>query len=105
MPYAKNYPKAEDINFLASSKFISFTYEVSDTDVTANSEGRKIVPAGTVYPANDATAIGLLYTDVDVTNGPQPGPVLVEAWVLEARLPEAPTAEAKAAMKHIKFKA
>ncbi len=102
--YVKTYPQGKDVNFLASSKFTSFTYEVLDIGVTADAHGRKIVPAGTVYPKNDATAIGILYTDVDVTEGPQPGAVLVEAWVLEARLPIVPSAEAKTAMKGIKFK-
>ncbi|MCM3747448.1 hypothetical protein M3223_08780 [Paenibacillus pasadenensis] len=92
-------------NFLASAKFTSFTYQVSDAGVLANAQGRKIVPAGTVYPANDATAIGLLLNDIDVTTGPQPGAVLVEAWVLEARLPVAPAAAAKTALAgKIKFK-
>ncbi|MTI56149.1 hypothetical protein [Geosporobacter ferrireducens] len=104
MPYVKRYGKVEDINFLASSKYIPFTYEVSDEGVVANSQGRKIVPSGTIYPANDETAIGILFTDVDVTEGPQPGSVLVEAWILEDRLPVAPTADAKTAMKNIKFK-
>jgi len=104
MAYAKNYDKAEDVNFLASSRFTSFTYQVSDVGVTANAEGKKIVPAGTVYPANDATAIGILYTDVNVSEGPQPGAVLVDAWVIGSRLPVAPTADAKTAMKNIKFK-
>lgn len=92
-------------NFLASADFTSFTYQISDSGVIANAQGRKIVPAGTVYPANDATAIGLLLNDIDVTTGPQPGAVLVEAWVLEARLPVAPAAAAKTALAgKIKFK-
>lgn len=102
--YVKSYPQGKDINFLASSKFTSFTYKISDSGIAPDALGRKIVPAGTVYPANDATALGLLYTDVDVTEGPQAGPVLVEAWVLESRLPAAPVAAAKTAMKGIKFK-
>ncbi|MDZ5711653.1 hypothetical protein [Jeotgalibacillus haloalkalitolerans] len=104
MPYVKNYGKTEDINFLASAKFIAFTEEVSDSGVTANEHGRKVVPAGTVYPANDATAKGILFHDVDVTEGPQPGSVMVEGYVIEARLPAAPTAEAKTAMTEIKYR-
>lgn len=102
--YVKSYGKTQQINFLASAKYQNFTYQVSNAGVTANSEGRKIVPAGTVYPANDATAIGILFNDVDVTEGPQPGAVMVEGYVLEARLPVAPSAEAKTALKEIKFR-
>ncbi|SDR82025.1 hypothetical protein SAMN05444162_0119 [Paenibacillaceae bacterium GAS479] len=102
------YVKSESVkqvNFLASSKFTSFTYQVSDTAVTPDAKGRKIFPAGTVYPANDATAIGILLNDIDVTTGPQPGAVLVDAWILEARLPVAPAAAAKTALAgKIKFK-
>ncbi|MFD2334681.1 hypothetical protein ACFSR7_36015 [Cohnella sp. GCM10020058] len=101
--YVTNKTRTE-INFLASAKFLAFTYQISDSGVTANADGRKIVPAGTVYPANDGTAIGILHDDIDVTTGPQPGSVIVEAWILEARLPAAPSTAAKAAMKEIKFK-
>lgn len=105
MPYVKNYGKTEQINFLASSKYQTFTVQVSDAGVTANAEGRKIVPAGTVWPANDATAQGLLFNDVDVTFGPQPASLLVEGYVIEARLPVAVEAvNAKPALKEIKFR-
>lgn len=102
--YVKNYGKAEDINFLASAKVTSFTEQISDIGVTADENGRKIVKAGTVWPANDATAKGIVYTDVDVTEGPQPGAVLYEAWVIEERLPEVVSAEAKPVLKGIKFR-
>jgi hypothetical protein len=101
--YAKSVSVNQN-NFLASDKFVAFTYQVSDAGVVANSEGKKIVPAGTVYPLNDATAVGILTTEVDVTNGPQPGSVMVEGYVIEARLPVAPIAAAKTAMKEIKFR-
>lgn len=94
---------AADINILKSSKFQSFTVQVSDAGVTANAHGRKIVPAGTIYPANDATATGILYKDVDVTNGPQPGANIVEGYIIKGRLPVVPAAAAITALKEIKF--
>lgn len=102
--YVENYGKVEDINFLASAKVVSFTEQISDEGVTADDNGRKIVQAGTVWPANDETAKGIVYTDVDVTKGPQPGAVLVEAWVIEERLPESLSTEAKEALVEIKFR-
>lgn len=96
--------KTEEINFLASARVQSFTHQIEDAGVTANSVGRKIVSAGTIYPANDATAEGIVYTDVDVTDGPQPGSLIVEAYILEERLPVAPSVEAKAALTEIKFR-
>ncbi|WP_438435414.1 hypothetical protein [Gorillibacterium sp. sgz500922] len=104
MPYIKRESVSQP-NFLASSDYTSFTYQISDAGVAANAKGRKIVPAGTVWPANDGTAVGILLNDIDVTAGPQPGAVLVEAWILEARLPVAPAAAAKTALAgKIKFK-
>lgn len=104
MPYVEESNNFSRVNFLASSKVQAFTYPVSDTGVSPDAKGRKIVRAGTILPANDATAKGILYNDVDVTNGIQPGSLIVEAYILEERLPEAPTAEAKAALKEIKFR-
>lgn len=103
MPYVNNVKNYNRVNFLKSSKVQAFTTVVSDVGVAARADGKKVVPAGTILPANDATAKGILYTDVDVTNGPQPGSLIVEAYVLEARLPVAPEAAAKTALKEIKF--
>ena len=67
-------------------------------------DGKKIVKAGTIFPANDGTAKGFVVNDVDVTTGPQPGAILDHGYVYEERLPEAPAAEAKTALeKHIIF--
>ena len=48
--------KVDQPNFLASAKFQNFTQQVDDTGVTANSEGKKIVPAGSVYKVVDKKA-------------------------------------------------
>ncbi|MDQ0269946.1 hypothetical protein [Cytobacillus purgationiresistens] len=104
MPYVKKVSNAERVNFLAASKVQSFTYQVSGEGVTPNENGKKIVKVGTILPANDETAEGILYTDVDVSNGPQPGALIVEAYVLEERLPVTPDAEAKTALSKITFR-
>ena len=62
--------------------------------VTRN--GRTIVPMGAVIPANGATAKGILYEDVDVTDGAAAGSVVTEGTVYGDRLPAA-LAEAGAA--------
>lgn len=90
-------------NFLASAKFQNFTYQVDDTGVEADANGKKIVQAGTVFK-KDGVAVGLVFADVDVTNGPQAAAIMVEGYVLEARLPAEVSAEDKAAMKEIKFR-
>ncbi len=104
MPYVKGVTNYNRVNFLASSKVQSFTTLVSDTGVPVDANGKKIVRAGTVLPTNDASAKGILYNDVDVTHGPQPGSLIVEAYILEARLHTAPTEEAKTALTEIKFR-
>lgn len=101
------YVKSEnvqEVNFLASAKYLNFTRQISDEGVTADSNGKKIVKAGTVYRNENDVAIGLVFADVDVTNGPQPGAVMYEGWVYEKRLPATISAEDKATMTGIKFK-
>lgn len=93
----------KEVNFLASAKFQNFTYQVDDTGVDADANGKKIVQAGTVFK-KDGVAVGLVFADVDVTNGPQPAAIMVEGYVLESRLPAEVSEEDKAAMKEIKFR-
>lgn len=59
---------------------------VSATGVTANAEGKKIVKAGTILPANDKTAKGVLLHDTDVTNGDAPGTLIIHGFVDNAKL-------------------
>ena len=63
---------------------------------TAN--GGKYMPMGTVYPANDATAEGIVYEDVDVSSGNMPGSVVLSGVVYENRLPVAIATAAKTAL-------
>lgn len=89
-----------EINFLDSEKFVSFTRQV-DKDTPGVKDG--IVPAGTVFPKNDATAEGITINDVDVSNGPQAVGVIVEGYINAARLPLIPASDAVIAMKKITF--
>ena len=61
-----------------------------DSALAVTEEGRKIVKAGTIFPANDATAIGVILNDYDVTDGDQMAAVVIHGFVLEAKLPAAP---------------
>jgi hypothetical protein len=74
------------------------------TDKTAvDVEGRKIIKAGTIWPANDATAKGVVFHDVDVTDGAATGALLFEGSVKVRMLPAEPDAAAKAALPRITF--
>lgn len=92
-----------EVNFLASAKFQNFTYQVDGTGIKADESGRKIVKAGTVYKKEEK-AIGLVFADVDVTNGPQPAAIMVEGYVIESRLPAVVEESDKTAMSGIKFR-
>jgi len=99
---------------------------VDNTDVEVNSDGKKIVPAGTIVggstkpvlanrgepvtkknttgaDGNGAEAEGVLLYDVDVTHGPATGAMLIHGFVLLERLPDEPCTEAIAALKGITF--
>ncbi len=68
--------------------------------VTIN--GRVIVPMGAVIPANGATAKGILYEDIDVTDGAAPGSVVTEGTIYADRLPAALESAAASALTRIK---
>lgn len=80
---------------------VAYPVTVNATGVTADSYGRKIIPAGTpiggaknalqdetvvLSVANDATAQGVLEHDIDVTAGESAGTMIVWGWVNEYRI-------------------
>ena len=79
---------------------------VSATGVSANADGKKIVKAGTPYPANDGTALGVLLHDVDVTQGDAQGTYVYEGVIDPVKLTAngiTITAAAKAAMPNVQI--
>lgn len=88
---------------LKHNDFTATTTLFADTGIVANDEGKKIIPAGTIWPANDATAQGVILNDVDVTYGNENGALVLHGFINTAKLPETPTAEAKAALTQISF--
>lgn len=100
MVYVKKAETINDTNFLKSQNFLSFTKQVDNTHA-AVADG--ILPAGSIYPADDATAEGITINDVNVINGPQPVGVIVEGHILIERLPVKPSDEAQKAMRGIKL--
>lgn len=76
--------------FLVNNEDCSrFTRTIPQSLATTNADGTKYVKMGTVFPANGATATGIIYEDVDVTSGNMPGSVVTKGEVYEDRLPEA----------------
>lgn len=77
-------------NFLASEvglRTVTYTFDASNENVTTEKDvhgcTHKIIKAGTIYPKNDATVKGIVFTDVDVTNGNRPGSLMVIGRVLK----------------------
>lgn len=76
------------------------TREIPQSLATTLTDGRKIVKAGTFYPANSSgTVEGIVYEDVDVTSGNMPGSVCVNGTVYLDRLPASPESGVQSALE------
>lgn len=93
--------------FLAEEKCSreSMTIAANHAQAVTLPDGSKIVPMGAVIPANDGTAKGILYEDVEVTNGAAAGSVVTRGVVYSGRLPAALAAAAASALTGIVTKA
>lgn len=91
--------------FLADPASLRTLVEVPENAeyVVTGDNGRKYVPCGTIYPANNASAIGIVYEDVEVSCGSARAPVVIAGKVFANRLPAEPTQAAKSSMKAITF--
>lgn len=70
---------------LFNDHYVAIPYDCSA--ISANSEG--IIPAGTLIPANDATAIGVLLSDVKKADNPN-GTIVIHGFIKKAKLPTPP---------------
>ena len=85
--------------FLAHEKCVRETREIPQTGATTADNGGKYVKMGTIFPSNDANAVGIVYEDVDVTTGNMPGSVVTKGVVYTNRLPVAPASAARTALE------
>lgn len=92
--------------FLASEECTRETVTVlpNHSQVVTMADGSKYVPAGAVIPSNDGNAKGILYEDVDVSNGAMPGSLVTKGIVYEDRLPAAIESTAEAVLPGIVVK-
>ncbi len=81
---------------LYNDHYVAIPYDCSE--LTADSSG--IIKAGTIVPANDSTAIGVLLYDVKKADNLN-GTVVIHGFIKSAALPEAPSSEAS--LKQITF--
>ena len=87
--------------FLASEECTRVTAKILQAKGTTVGS-TKVVPAGTVYPSNDGYAVGIVYEDVDVTNGDNVGSLVTGGIVYEDRLPAAIEDAAESALTGIR---
>lgn len=76
---------------------------LKDDAASVTIDGRKIIKAGTIYPTNDGSAIGVVFYDVDVTDGDINGTLIIHGFVKTPALPVNPASTAKAVLKGIQF--
>ncbi|GAA4827977.1 structural protein [Paenibacillus vulneris] len=100
--------------------YVALAVTVDDAGITANAEGKKIVPAGTIVgnsilsdPTKKAkkavtttgvsNAEGVLLNDTDVTYGPAAGAMVIHGFIDLNKIPTAPATEEIAALRQITF--
>lgn len=91
-------------NILANDHFVAITYDCSKLTSLAT-DG--VIQEGTIIPANDDTAIGILLSPVVLAENPN-GTIVVHGFIATEKLPEKPTEDAsgsgaKSALKQITF--
>lgn len=124
--YFKEIEFSNTPNFLASQHYINFTKTAVNTDVVADESGKKYVVAGSLLSESGKVVtitrsgssgsytysfsedpVGIVFSTVDVTYGPQPVSSMVEGYVIAERLQGEYVAEAvediKAKLPNIKF--
>lgn len=89
-------------------EYVGKSINISDTGVTPDANGKKIVKAGSIVDkdgeiVDDATARYVVLQDVNVTNGPRSATAIYIGTVYVRKLPVAPTAAVKGALKGIFF--
>jgi len=84
--------------------YVGVAHTFNQNDAAAVTvDGRKIIKAGTIYPANNETAIGVVFSDMDVTDGDRTGTIIIHGFIKTAALPQTPTPAAITALNMIKF--
>ena len=79
------------VEFLANDHFVAMNYDCTNLTALAT-DG--IIKAGTLIPANDATAEGILLNDVNLNENPN-GSIVIHGFVLKSKLPVAPAGTVK----------
>lgn len=84
-------------NILANDHFVAIPFDCSAIEGTDG-----IVKAGTIIPANDATAKGVLLNDVVLAENPN-GTIVIHGFIESAKLDTQPAEAAKTALTGVVF--
>lgn len=95
----ENTNLATDIGVLYNSHYVALPFDCTELTALAT-DG--VIPAGTIIPANDATAFGVLLHPVTLAENPN-GTVVVDGFINVDKIPTAPSAAALAALPKITF--
>ena len=103
-PITKSYGVSNDI--VATTNTVNaVARHITDTDpnIITDADGRKMLLAGTVYPANDATAEGVVRYDYDFTEQTEQNIALIYVGDIKGHLLPAPlSSTAQTALPGIK---
>lgn len=80
----KTYGQA--LGILKHFPYLAFSALIEESGVDPDTDGNKIVKAGTPFPSNDENCLGYLLYDVDVTNGDAVGAVVYQGDIDNAKL-------------------
>lgn len=93
----KNTAISQGVNVLANDHYVAIPYDCSDIKATDG-----VIPAGTIIPANDKTAVGVLLNDVVLAENPN-GTMIIHGFIEKDKLPVEPAAVAITALSQIMF--
>lgn len=81
---SKSIPQGKMI--LANDHYVAIPYDCSELTALAING---VIPEGTLIPANDATAVGVLLTPVVIDENPN-GTIVIHGFIKKSKLPVAP---------------
>lgn len=89
----------QGVNILANDHYVAIPYDCTELSALAT-DG--VIKEGTIIPANDATAIGVLLNPVVLAENPN-GTIVIHGFIEGAKLPAEAAEAAKTALSQIKF--
>lgn len=100
MAYMKTTTYTSGVNILASEVGLVLKTFEGTQEMATQVDDKKIIKAGTVVPTNNASAKGIVFEDVDITDDEKkPISVIIAGRVIKENLPVAVDTNAETALK------